>query len=110
MLVESVPVVERSHINHVDPTKSGWRVIWEGAVCAFDLIGHPTATRAHAWSTSFPGTDPRRFVAVLHSPPVDSPVAAVRASIVSDIKGGRFDWDRIGQTGANLGHRPASGW
>lgn len=43
----------------------------------FELTGHPTATRAYAWSK-------RRFFAVLHQPPVDSPQAAVRAAIVAE--------------------------
>jgi hypothetical protein len=72
--VESVPVVERFQ----------GRTVWEGAVVVFDLIGHPKATRAHAWSADVPGTTRRRFVAVLRLPPVDSPRTAVRISMVED--------------------------
>jgi hypothetical protein len=54
-------------------------------VCVFDLIGHPTATRAYAWSHATEGTR-RRFVAVLHSGPIDSPQNAVKAAIVSEAK------------------------
>ena len=71
--VESVPIRE---------TFQG-RVVWEGAVVVFDLIGHATATRAYAWSHETTGGK-RRFVAVLREGKVDSPVAAVRASIVAD--------------------------
>ncbi len=53
----------------------------------FDVSGHPTATRCYAWSHATEGSR-RRFVVVLHAPPVDSPVAAVRASIVADAKKG----------------------
>jgi hypothetical protein len=59
--------------------------VWEGEVQVFDLRGHPTAKRAYAWSHATEGTK-RRFYAVLHEGPVDSPVKAVRASIVADVK------------------------
>lgn len=66
------------------------QVVWEGEVQVFDLIGHPTAQRAYAWSYQ---TDEgrTRTVAVLHQGPVDSPRRAVRAAIVSDFRrsGGR---------------------
>ncbi len=71
--VESVPVRE---------TFEG-RTVWEGAVVVFDLIGHATAKRAYAWSAETTGAK-RRFTAVLHEGKVDSPVAAVRASIAAE--------------------------
>jgi hypothetical protein len=40
--------------------------VWESAVHIFDLEGHPTASRAYAWSSSIEGSDKRRFFAVLH--------------------------------------------
>jgi hypothetical protein len=57
---------------------------WEGVVHVFDLTGHPTATRAYAWSSPIGGSTKRRFFAVLHQPPVDSPQAAVPAAIVAE--------------------------
>ena len=48
----------------------------EGEVLVFDLLDHPTAKLCYAWSV---GTE---VTAVLHEGPVDSPGAAVRASIV----------------------------
>lgn len=63
-------------------------VVWEGAVSVFDLVGHPKATRAYAWSHATEGTK-RRFYAVLHLGPVDSPIAAVRAAIVADARAKR---------------------
>jgi hypothetical protein len=75
--VESVPVRE---------TFKG-SVVWEGEVQVFALAGHPTAKRCYAWSHATEGTK-RQFYAVLHAPPVDSPLAAVRASIVADAKKG----------------------
>ena len=61
--------------------------VWKGIVHAFDLEGRPTATRAYAGSSPIEGTPKRRFYAVLHVPPVDSPAAAVRAAIVADHRG-----------------------
>ena len=59
---------------------------WEGVVHVFDLEDHPEATTAYAWSSPTEGSDRRKFYAVLHIPPVDSPEAAVRASIVQDYR------------------------
>ncbi len=61
----------------------------EGIVHVFDLIGHPKATSAYAWSSPIEGSDKRRFFAVLHVPPVTSPAEAVRAAIVAEKKQGR---------------------
>ncbi len=73
-LTQSVPVTE---------THNG-ATVWEGVVHVFDLTGHPTATRAYAWSFPIDGSDKRRFFAVLHQGPVKSPVDAVRAAIVAE--------------------------
>jgi hypothetical protein len=53
----------------------------------FELIEHPTSSRLYAWShqTDDP-ENPRRHVTVLHSHPVTSPVAAVRAAIIQDFR------------------------
>lgn len=74
--VESVPVVE----------KFKGEVVWAGEVQVFELIGHPRAKQAYAWSHATEGAK-RRFVAVLGVPPVDGPVAAVRAAIASSRRG-----------------------
>jgi hypothetical protein len=58
--------------------------VWEGVVHVFGLAGHPTATRAYAWSSPIEGSTKRRFFAVLHQPPVNSPQDAVRAAIVAE--------------------------
>jgi hypothetical protein len=73
-LAQSVPIKE---------THAG-AVVWEGVVHVFDLKGHPTASRAYAWSSPIEGSDKRRFFAVLHQGPVKSPVDAVRAAIVQE--------------------------
>ena len=61
------------------------KTVWKGEVEVFDLHGHPKAKRAYAWSHQ-EGKDDKgeRFVAVLELPPVNSPVTAVRASIMAD--------------------------
>jgi hypothetical protein len=60
-------------------------VMWQGDVEVFDVAGCPLTTRAYAWSHATTGTK-RQFYAVLHVPPVDSPVKAVRAAIVADAR------------------------
>jgi hypothetical protein len=73
-LVQAVPVKETF----------GGKTVWEGVVHIFRLIGHPTAKEAYAWSSTIEGSDKRRFFAVLHLPPITSPVEAVRAAIVAE--------------------------
>jgi hypothetical protein len=74
-LVQSVPIKQ---------THKG-AAVWEGVVHVFDLEGHPTASRAYAWSSPIEETtDKRRFFAVLHQPPITSPSAAVRAAITAE--------------------------
>jgi hypothetical protein len=38
---------------------------------------------AYAWSSPIEGSEKRRFFAVLHIPPIDSPITAVRAASVA---------------------------
>ncbi len=59
------------------------QVVFERDVEVFDLLGHAQVKRVYAWSEATTGTK-RRFFAALHVPPVDSPVAAVRASLLAD--------------------------
>ncbi|MDO8750484.1 MAG: hypothetical protein Q7K03_05000 [Dehalococcoidia bacterium] len=61
------------------------QTVWEGTVQVFELQGHPTASRCYAWSHATQGKK-RRFVAVLHQGPVDSPEKAVRAAIVQHVR------------------------
>lgn len=72
--VESVPVHE---------TFDG-KTVWKGEVQVFDLLNHPSASRCYAWSHAVGTSERRRFIAVLHGGKIDSPIAAVRASIVAD--------------------------
>lgn len=73
-LVQSVPIRETF----------GRETVWEGMVHIFDLVGHPKSNRAYAWSSPIEGSDKRRFFAVLHFPPIISPLEAVRAAIVAE--------------------------
>ena len=77
-LSQSVPVKE---------TFDG-KIVWEGVVHAFNLEGHPAATRAYAWSSPIEGSTKRRFYAVLEIPPVQSAQDAVRAAIVAEHRSG----------------------
>ncbi len=75
--IEDVPVKEVFNV----------QTVWEGVVSVFDLTGHTSATRAYAWSHGLADSAKRRFVAVLHHPPVDTPAKAVQAAIVAESKG-----------------------
>jgi len=74
----------KAHTPHSVPILETFegKTMWEGVVHVFDLTGHPNATRAYAWSSPIKGSDKRRFCAVLHLPPVTSPLKAVRAAFV----------------------------
>ena len=74
--VQSVPVKEMH----------GDEVVWQGTVTVFYLKSAPSgAERVYAWSYELEDGK-RRFFAVLHTGPIDSPAAAVRAAIVAEAK------------------------
>jgi hypothetical protein len=79
--VETIPVVEEFQ----------GKTIWEGDVEVFNIRGHPKATRGYGWgyTTEVHGRSRRYMFAVLELPPVDSPQAAVKAVIISEIKNAR---------------------
>jgi hypothetical protein len=74
--IESVPIKETFRGN----------TVWEGEVQVFELIDHPTTTRCYSWFYDVEATSKRRFFAVLHQDPVNSPQAAVRAAIVAEVR------------------------
>ena len=74
MLVQSVPVIETFE----DKT------VWKGVVHVFKLHGNPKAKKAYAWSSPIEGSNKRRFFAVLHHPPIASPIDALRAAIAAE--------------------------
>jgi hypothetical protein len=77
--IQSVPVKE---------TIDG-KTVWEGTVHIFAVAGNKLARRAYAWSSPIEGSTKRRFYAVLHMGPIDSPANAVRAAIVAEQKGAK---------------------
>lgn len=65
----------------------GDRVVWDGVVEVFDLNDHPDASRVYAWAHETDDPDnPKRYVTVLHIPPVVSPKTAVQAAILQEYK------------------------
>lgn len=66
-----------NHRAYVDERFEGG-MVWEGEVLVFELDGHPTAPYCYAWEVD------GEVTAVLQEGPVDSPEAAVRASILAD--------------------------
>lgn len=77
--VQSVPVHEEFE----------GKTVWNGTVHVFDLKDSPSgASRAYAWSYER-DDGKRRFFAVLHAGPIDSPVKAVRAAIVAEARAGK---------------------
>ena len=66
------------------------KIVWEGDVEVFQIRGHPKATRAFAWSHVAGANDQQtNYITVLELPPVDSPQAAVKAAIMSEIQNAR---------------------
>jgi hypothetical protein len=57
---------------------------WEGTVEVFELVGHPQAKRAYAWT--YRDGDQNKTIAVLGIPAVDSPQSAVKVAIASKAK------------------------
>lgn len=88
MTIERLHGCSATHVcDHKIREEHNGQVVWEGMVSQFRLKGHPQASVCYAWSSPVEGSERRKFYAVLHIPPVDSPEAAVRASIVNDYKG-----------------------
>lgn len=74
--IEEIAVIE----------KYGPNTVWKGIVHVFKIKGQPQADKCYAWYSDIPETGKRKYYAVLHIPPIDSPEKAVRASIVHDYK------------------------
>lgn len=76
--------VEARHVETVHVHERHEReTVWEGDVEVFELMEHPKAKLAYAWSEATTGTK-RRFFVVLETPPIDSAQMAIRASILAD--------------------------
>lgn len=76
--------VQSMHIDSVRVTQIlEDNTVWDGTIEVFELHRHPKAPIVYAWAQGpdKPGM-PRKYVAVLHLDSVDSPEAAVKATIV----------------------------
>lgn len=83
--IEQLHNCKASHIEDVAVIENfGDQTVWSGIVHVFKIEGNPKADKCYAWSSPIEGSTKRRYYAVLHVPPVDSPEKAVRASIVQD--------------------------
>jgi hypothetical protein len=88
--IENIKKAVESHAGcratHVEsnPVTEGYlnQIVWEGVVEVFDLDGHPKANRAYGWQ--FWEGKNAQYTVVLGIPPIDSPNAAVRASIAAE--------------------------
>lgn len=61
-------------------------VYWRGEVYVFDIVGHPRAARAFAWTHS-DRTGHERAIAVLGVPPVTSAQKAAEVALVALYRG-----------------------
>ena len=86
--IRRVHGVEATHVESVPVTEIfEGRTVWEGVVEVFDLIDHPTAMRAYAWSrdTDDPA-NPKRLVTVLHLHPIKSAQDAVKVAMIQEFR------------------------
>ena len=74
--LESLPVHEK---------RTDGRTIWQGEVQVFELVGHPIAARAYAWSHTTKGNE-RKVHAFLEVLPVRDATTAVRAWIRAELQ------------------------
>jgi hypothetical protein len=80
--------VEATHVKSV-PVYEQFRgqTVWQGIVEVFHLDGHPKTDAAYAWLHDTGDPDkPFKHVTVLRIHPALSPLAAVQAFIVQEIK------------------------
>jgi hypothetical protein len=70
----------------VEPVRETFegRPAWSGVVHVFDILGHPDAQVAYAWTARIESSTKRRFYTVLGKPPINSAADAVRAAIVQE--------------------------
>ena len=87
--VERLHNCKASHIEDVAVIENfGDKNVWKGIVSVFKIEGNPQADKCYAWASHVIGSTKNRYYAVLHVPPIDSAVKAVRASIIQDNKHG----------------------
>jgi hypothetical protein len=84
LAVDRLHECKARHLKSV-PVKEVFRgkTVWDGVVEGFELSGHSKAKRCYAWGHWEDEAGKQiRIVTVFGVPPVDSPLAAVRAAIV----------------------------
>jgi hypothetical protein len=87
-IIHKLHGAEATHRESV-PVKEVFKgeTVWDGIVEVFDLKGHPKANTAYAWLHDTGDPDkPPHHVTVLHVPPVVSPLTAVQAFILQEIR------------------------
>ena len=86
LLRTAIRAVHGCDSTHVETTQVTelWedQLVWTGDVEVFDLIAHPKAEQAFAWSYKA-DNGKTQSVAVLKVPPIETPPDAVRAAIAS---------------------------
>ena len=58
--------------------------VWTGDVSTYRIEGNPLSDRCYAWTEYDEKTEKDRYYAVLRMGPVQSPLDAVRASLIKD--------------------------
>ena len=88
LVVEHLHKCSARHLETVPVHESAQgEIVWKGDVETFEITVHPQANIAYGWSHASGKDDSdERFVAVLQISPADSPVNAVRVSVVKEIK------------------------
>lgn len=93
-LKDAVQVMHRCKAEHLEsvPIREmfGDKVVWEGVVEVFKVVGIDNVARCYAWSFH-DGTEDR-FTTVLKKPPAMSPHTAVRAFLMTS---GKPDWVKV---------------
>ena len=83
MAVDRLHECKARHLKSV-PVKEIYqgKTVWDGVVEVFELSGHSPAKRCYIWGHwEDEAGKQTRIVTVLGVPPIDSPLAAVRAAI-----------------------------
>jgi hypothetical protein len=91
MLQEAIRKAHGCGSSHIksEPIKELFqgKTVWEGVVETFSLINHPRAKVCYAWAHATRDVGQEvRVVTVLGLSPIESPLKAVQASILNDIK------------------------
>jgi len=93
LTVQHLHHCDAAHVRSVQVTEFfQGRVIWDGEVEVFALRGHPKTKTCYAWSRADGRHDEHeKFITVLELPPVDSPQAAVKVAIASEVRSKKLD-------------------